>query len=456
MKKNKEPKYNSTSPQIAMLAASTALLLFAIQSTMFANNDNIKKPDVIDTNLSTLGLTDYHNIIYNDFQGETSYLPMQYIKGSPVYYAISPNLSEEVSGYISEVMNEYTDLFRDINPDITFTQLPYSEALNYRIFGNKVIEYGAEDFDDNIYGINISTSRFNLLSSPNTVVTDYRINLDTAAIDAKCDDATLENWATTRSDQYKYVISHEMLHTLGMADVYATHKGEQYTKTFDYTTFINPCSSYTMTELSPVDYATLQALYTPLDLSIPENVEIINEKIAEYSDKFYSNLSKRVCEITQDTPTPYDYDKHAVDGKSVKYVNGSQRYQLDITNDKFQGSCKMPEFDQTFSGNVHYTEYGIVLDNVDIRTLHPFYTGEESYDRTRYYVILINQGDNVMAVQMNKLMCCGANITDINNEATNVDDTNSEQPKLATSLPDIVAGKMPDFASNIDLDDYIK
>lgn len=304
----------------------------------------------------------------------------------PIYISFDEKY-ESMPRY-KEIARESLDyvfgLLNEINPKYTYKIVSESERKQREFFGKSTIQYIYEDFDSTGRSlINGEAQRrptyFDFLVWDN-IINRYNVSMHFGHLD-------------TFEDEYvRYIYIHELLHVFGFKDVYETYRQDgriviDGKSRYRADTFMQSKFGKDMQMITPKDYATLCALYTPKvsDEKKADEKLRIEKLIEDYTTNYYNVVNDKACEYIGDKRSvekekikPGDVDSeikfkrilfldYNIDTKEYTIVQNI--YHVTINGDQY--TLKLYDEDKklldTCSGKVIKTDNFLILENCNFK-----------------------------------------------------------------------------------------
>lgn len=201
---------------------------------------------------------------------------------------IDGKISQRTKSNIQQALGEFNELFTHINDDYNFVECSEEELEKRKEEGDSTIKFDLTKFESNaIQGLTQSKVMYqnNLLKKGKQAfyISDSTVSFDETRFDELTDDSQLT------------IIKHEILHTLGFADIYSNY--------FDETSLVNVNIGGVSTHISPNDFKMLYVAYGNKHINKfgfydQEKMDEVKKMIDEYEVKYYQYLISTLTNYT--------------------------------------------------------------------------------------------------------------------------------------------------------------
>lgn len=286
---------------------------------------------------------------------------LQNNNGNPIYVSISKEFTDDQKAIIIEQLDHIFDLLGDINDFYKYELVDNVDDIKY--FGKCKIKFHFGKLKETVYGSVSSTpSPFNL-SSKGPFIQKCNITISNVF---KTEQGSYSDY----EDIFPYTIAHELLHCLGINDVY---KNKQNL----LNTLINTKNS-DITMVSPSDYKLLLSMYSKKIDNAEEKekqIEILKEKFKSYSQTYYQKYCDSLKESFCKRYSPI-YDDIDITFKNVIFTSSFEnkniksfkirtlrnRYTITVL-DKDEKAIEICQ------GKLRNIDGILILENVNFKTL---------------------------------------------------------------------------------------
>lgn len=228
-----------------------------------------------------------------------------------IYVEIQDNVEPRAKDNVEKVLNEFNEIFEYINDRYNFVACSEIEAEKQRAQSKTTLSVEYRYFDsETTSGRNVSDiTNYSLLTENgkqvNTYVYSGLISLNSLLFDSLPDESQ------------RYVIKHELLHSLGFADMYEGYKDE--------TSIMNSRLRDFSEHISPNDFKMLYCAYGDKHIKADGQYDYwkvleIKNKINEYSEHFYNYLMNNLKKKTRKEFKPLkaeDYENKTFEKEDV-------------------------------------------------------------------------------------------------------------------------------------------
>ncbi len=371
-----------------LLGTITVALESSIVRTIYANNKSyFKNSDSI--SLVAKELSADMNIMQYDDQ----IFRLKPNDNRKISVFIDSSVPARTSQIIQESLDYFNDIFDKVNDRFNFTLSNKADYIADRLIQKSTIKFDYKTLDNKTYGVN---SQYRSLWADLPV----KIWADNSNDGKYCISSKIslnKTYFENIDDQMQqYVIRHEILHSLGFADVY-----NKSNTTID--TIMHTDNMYIINELSPNDMRRIYTAYCDDYMNDDKtiNYEKLNEIkniLNKYETKYYDNLAQifkkafnRKCNKFSDNELK---NFSASYGLLDVTINDDGKYEYIYNknsinpNTRFTGNGKVLKGnDYAFLPNLNFrgtNDYYIVLkDNIGLN-IYNFYLSRTTNDYNTY------------------------------------------------------------------------
>lgn len=264
--------------------AVTAGLASMITRIIYVNNKSyFKNSDSISLVANELGID--MNILQKEEYGDQIFRLKPNDNGK-INVFIDSSVPAQTSQIIHEALDYYNDIFDKVNDRFNFVVSNQIDYITDSIIQKSTIKFDYKVIDDTAYGVNTQYRKL-LADLPVKFLADNKndgkycikshISLNKTYFDQ------------LDSQRQEYTIRHEILHSLGFADVY--DKGNTMLDTMMHTN-----NMYVINELSPNDMRRIYAAYCEDYMNNDKTINYeklgeIKKELNTYETKYYDHLA---------------------------------------------------------------------------------------------------------------------------------------------------------------------
>lgn len=341
-------KNNKLKARIAALAAAGLVILGSHSSAKSATALKISDaPPPDDTKPYHQILKDAENfnadtdIVFEESKG---FSRLKMSESTPVIIKYNENINDREKKLIEKVVKYYNKLFTTINENYKFQICSQNDNISkestiIEIKNQDSLEY--KDTDANgqaqMYADKGKQGQFIIYAE---------ILLDWTQLKDYND-----------SEIYR-IILHEFTHTLGFNDVYFAGNVKNC-NTIDMSTFMRTYNRQDINYLYPNDYAVLQVLYSneyTKHGNYEDVIEVVNNKIEEYTKSFYKKYADMLIEKGTATENLLEEEiKQNITWRSV-FTDNNYTYNIKINDNR---NCEFSLYDE--KGNLLEKSNGEVM-----------------------------------------------------------------------------------------------
>lgn len=339
--------------KVSMVVVTTSLILGAGVMLTYKNFDedlldNKKYMDRVEEELgANMKIMEMHGEVVA-FPGEEEIVRLAPNSDGKIPVNIDDKMSERAKENIRQVLDEFNEIFTHINDNYNFVECSESELENRKAKEDSTIKFDYTTFDsDLIHGKTqskvISKNKLWDRYSKAFYITDSSILFDESRFDELTDDSQLT------------IIKHEILHTLGFADIYSEY--------FDETSMVNVAIGGVSTKISPNDLKMLYVAYGNKHLNKfgvydQEKMDEVKKMIDTYEEKYYQYLISKLVDYSDRSFQKIENDD-LINGQTFE-KNG---VTFTINDGKYFYTDK---FGEQKSGNLILGENYVVLPDIQM------------------------------------------------------------------------------------------